>query len=98
LNRNLRPDFEAARADARTDRDFQILRPAAKCRFHRFDSLRRNLGYNSAPPGVNGSHGPCSWIHNDDREAVRGSNRDCHTRLLGNESVPWAKVTGVRGL
>jgi hypothetical protein len=92
MNRHLGPHLEAARADAWADHDFEILRPAAELPTHAVDGFRRDFRYNSTPAGVNRSHSPCSWIHNEDRQAVRGSNRESHARPPGNKRIARAQM------
>jgi hypothetical protein len=85
--------FEAAEADSRADRDLEILGPAAEFQPHGPDGFGRNLGDNATPSSVNRSHGVCSWIYNEDRQAVGRSNRHDYARPLGNNGVACANLS-----
>ena len=90
LDGDLRPNLKAASSDSGSDRNHEVLRPASKFERQCLHCLRDNVRNSAAPTGVHRGHNPISAIGHQNREAIRGSNRQLNPGLIGNQGIAIA--------
>jgi hypothetical protein len=97
MYRHFGSNLETAAADARADRNLKILDSAPEFYLHLFNRFRSDPGHYPPPSGVNGSHSPCSGVHNDNGQTVGRSNCDTQSRFLTEKRIACANLPRLCG-
>jgi hypothetical protein len=87
VNGDFRPYFEATASDSRPNGHPEVLWHGPEPVCHGLYCLRTDFEDGTAPARVNRGHGPVSNIRHQDRQTVGSSNRQQHSRLVGNEGI-----------
>jgi len=81
------PHLITARSNRRTDGDNEIGRTAAELARQCFNCRHRNACRRASPPGVNGAHGACPAVSDEQRYAIGRTNDQRHVWRVGDERV-----------
>ncbi len=95
LDSDLRPNLKTTNTNSRPDGDDKIFRPRAKSICHGLYRFGDDTQYNTSPSGMNRGDGAVAGVGHQNRQTVRGADRERDPRPVGDESVAFRQTSGV---